>query len=367
MKRILLLTLCVLMLFAAGCAKPIEEPSVTPESTPSAAPSVMPTVEATPKPTPTPDTRPRSLTTGLVSEKEYAPMLVMIENHKAARPQTGLQQADIIYEAPVEGGITRFACLFNDTYPVVAGPVRSARLYYIHIQREWDAPYIHYGGPSASTGAPAVYGSQFDDIKLRVDGLKGKYNAYFWRNPPGGNEHTVFTNLQKIADELYDYTPDERTQFLFSEEVAYDGATVTKVGVPFHTGKASNTEFVYDAANDVFTRYQDGKLFETRTVTEDADGNQTTETAALTVKNLVVQYANFYTFKGDSKGRRMVDVVGEGKCTYFIGGKQVEGKWSRPTMDDSTQYMLEDGTPVVLQPGNTWICLQPDSNTVTVE
>lgn len=364
MKKIVsILFVLILCLGIVSCGAPESSPSPAP--TTEETPSLEPEATATPEPTPAPNL---SLTTGLPTEEEYKPIAVMIENAAGARPQTGMQQADIVYEAMAEGSITRFLCIFNDNVPVVAGPVRSTRLYYINIQREWDAPLIHYGGPSDADRPSYVYGSDSNDIKVRVDGLKGKYNDYFWRDAARDyGVHSVYTDVTKVKDELYDYTPDAREPFTFDETVSYPGNTISTVGIPFLSGKESYVQFKYDSETDLLTRYQDGEVFEMRTVTEDADGKQSTTTAPMTVKNLIVQYAKTYTLSGDVKGRRMVDLVGSGKCTYFIGGKQVEGTWERESKEDSTHYYLEDGSPVVLKPGNTWIALQPDSDTITVK
>ncbi|MBQ9941818.1 MAG: DUF3048 domain-containing protein [Christensenellaceae bacterium] len=351
--------LCAMLLIVAcGSKEPAEEGTPAPAPT-AAAPT------ATPAPTPEPE--PTSATTGLPSTKEYKPITIMIENSPAARPQTGLQQADIVYEAMAEGGITRMICVFNDQYPVVAGPVRSTRIYYLNIQQEWDSPMVHYGGPSNESKPSYVYGSNTKYIKVRVDGLKGKYNDYFWRDDARSAPNNVYTDVQKIKDELYDYTPNARDGFSFSADASYTGNTVTEVGVPFLSGKATHTRFLYDAETGLFTRYLGDKAFDVRTVTLDENGKKKTETAPMTVKNLIIQYANTYTIKGDNKGRRMVDVVGKGNCEYYINGVQVKGTWERESLTSSTHYYDDKGNPIVLQPGNTWICLQPTDDTTTVK
>ena len=368
-KGICFLIAILLLSVAAGCGAPEESASPAASDTPSPT-----ATEQSPVPTeiviqPTPEAGDvqesgLSATTGLPTEKAYKPFCVMVENSPAARPQTGLQEADIIYEAMAEGGITRFICIFNDKLPVKVGPIRSTRLYYINIQREWDGPLVHYGGPG-DAGAATVYGSDFNDIKLRLDGLKGGYGKYFWRDSERSAPNNVYTNLCKFMD-LYDYTPNARTQFVFNASKAYEAKTVSRVGIPFLSGKPTHTEFVYDAATDKFTRYLSGKTFDVRTVFEDASGKQTTEVAPLTVQNLIVQYANTHNFPNDPKGRRMVDVVGSGKCEFFIGGKHISGNWSRESLTSSTIYTAEDGTPIELKPGNTWIALQPTSGEITV-
>jgi len=360
MRKTAILILAVLLLSALyGCGAPAESPN------PSEIPSItiLPTQESTPEPTPDSS---RSLTTGLPSDKEYKPITVMIENSPQSRPQTGLQEADIIYEAMAEGGITRMICVFNDNKPVVAGPVRSTRLYFINIQKEWDSPLVHFGGPSDSDKPSYVYGSSTSYIKVRVDGIKGKYNDYFWRDKSRSAPNNAYTNVAKIQDKLYDYTPAEREPFKFDEAVSHTGQTVDTVGIPFLSGKPTHTEFKYDSSTGLFTRYVSGKEFEVRTVAQDENGKQTTSTAPMTVQNLIVQYAKTYTIKGDRKGRRMVDMVGSGDCEYYIGGVQLTGTWERKSLDDSTKYYLADGSEVVLKPGNTWIAVQPTSDKTTV-
>ena len=131
------------------------------------------------------------------------------------------------------------------------------------------------------------------------------------------------------------------------------------VGIPFNTSSADFVQFKYDASTGLFTRYMKDTPFKVRSVTLDASGEQESTTAPLTVKNLIVQYAKTYTIKGDNNGRQMVEVTGKGDCEFYIGGVQLKGTWERSSLDDSTHYYLEDGSPVVLQPGNTWIALQP--------
>lgn len=373
MKRFFVLLVAALLLAGtlAGCA-PKEEVQFAPVEEPIEVEKPVETPEPTPEPTPAPTPEPvaLSLTTGLPLEegKEYRPITVMIENSKSSRPQTGMQEADIVYEASAEGGITRHMCVFNDHYPIVAGPIRSTRAYYLNIQREWDSPMVHYGGPSNSDKPVSyVYSSKYDYIKVRVDGLKGKYGKYFWRSKERKAPNNVYTDLQRIHDELYDYEPAQRQHFQFDANVDYaEGKLFTKVGIPFLSNNMEHTTFTYDSQTGKLMRALNGDPFMIRTVTKDAEGKESTETAQLYTDNLIVQYAKDYQIPNDNKGRRMVDVVGSGKCEFFIGGKHVTGKWERTDLDSSTVYMLEDGTPITLRPGKTWIALQSDKKTIEV-
>lgn len=361
MKKALAFVLALLSLpLLFSCGKE-QQPEASQEVLPS------PTVAASEEPSSEPTVY-YSPTTGMAYDAppEYKPMSVMIENQSQARPQTGLQQADIIYEAMAEGDITRFMCIFNDQKPSVAGPIRSARLYYINMQKEWDSPLIHYGGPDDPNSPSYIYGSSTKYIKLRVDGIKGTYNDYFWRDKSRSAPHNVYTDLGKIDEELYDYTPNNRIQFSFSDAPSYTGKTVDTVSLPYVTSVENFVTFEYDSAKDKFFRYEKGKAFEVRTVSEDEDGKQTTTTAPLSVQNLIVQYAETYVRNNDGGGRRMVEMVGEGKCEFFIGGKHISGSWERKSLDDSTQYYDESGLPIILKPGNTWIAVHPDNKQIGI-
>ena len=175
-----------------------------PDASQSSEPQSSMIESSLPLPTePEPEPEPivyRSLTSGrtYAEQPDFYPIMVMIENSRDARPQTGLMQADVIYEAPVESTITRFACLFNDTLPVVAGPVRSVRMYYLGIQQEWDCIFMHYGGPDLSGSEATVYGSKYDYVRVRLNGIWGKYDDYFWRSSDRKAPHNVYTSRNSI-------------------------------------------------------------------------------------------------------------------------------------------------------------------------
>lgn len=370
MKRIALLVLAVIMLvFTFGCQK--EEAKEPEHTSPKPTDVAKPTAEPTDEPIP----EHVSDTTGLEvdSDYKYNPIAVMIENSDGARPQTGLNQADIVYEALAESNITRFICLYNDEYPESVGPVRSTRLYYINIAREWDAALTHIGGPSeASQTASYVYGTNSKDIKVRVDGMKGNVSKYFWRSSDRKAPHNAYTNVQKIKDELVDYTPKERTAWKFelskkaSENLYADYEQFEKVSLPF-ISKDNFVSYKYDAATNKLYRYMSGKEFLTTTVTKKDDGSKKYESEQVCVQNLIVQYANTSEISGDSKGRRVIDLVGEGKAEFFINGRHIIGEWKRASQKESTIYYDDKGEQIVLMPGNTWVEVHPLAKKAIVE
>jgi hypothetical protein len=267
----------------------------------------------------------------------------MIGNSGEARPQTGLQAADVVYEAPVEGSITRLFCIFNDTLPEVVGPVRSARVYYMRIQQEWDCAYAHFGGADvgeADVNAAAVS----THIKTRINFITGKYNNYYWRSKDRGAPHNAYTNIKKLQT-LMQQEAQGRT-FLFDENATYDGDSFSEITIPFNGSKAV---YKYDKTKNVLVRYAGTKEFK-----DAATGN------AVTVQNVIVQYAHFYHNNLPS-GLWLCDLLGSGKAEYFIDGKHVTGTWERKSYDLPTVFRDANGKEIVLRPGNTWIAVHPDS------
>ncbi len=352
-RKMLFIIIATLMLFLCACSEkeisetptiePTEASTVTPTIVPTEAPTVAPTVEPTVVPVA------RSYTTGLPIDSIpiYKPVGVMIENSKAARPQTGLQVADIVYEAPVEG-CTRFFCIYNDTLPSVAGPVRSARLYYIKIQQEWDCAYVHFGGPES--GKSNVYRASSDHIKTRINLIKGAFNDYYWRTDDRKAPHNAYTDVEK-CQELVKEESKVRS-FLYADVSEYTGETISSVTLPFYSGEVT---YKYDDKNDMLLRYMGDKEF------TDAETGE-----AIKVKNLIVQYVKFY-HGGEAKGRWLCDQLGSGKAEFFIAGKHIIGTWERESYEVPTIYKDAEGKEIVLTPGNTWIALHPKKVDIVVE
>lgn len=347
MKRFLLILSVVLtaLLVLAACSP--AQPEVVPEPTATPAPTEAPTPQPTEAPTETPETTtgPVSYTTGLPFDGAYKPVLAVIENSAAARPQTGLQSADVVYEVPVESSITRFVCVFSDTIPDGIMPVRSGRVPFLYIQHEWDAVFMHYGGSGSGGGAgeASFYDHElYKDIKFDVDGLKGKWSDYYHRVAGKSAPHNVYGDV-KGAQALYDYDP-EPLPWLFGD-AAYAGDTVTDIALPMSSGQSNYVTYAYDAANEVYLRSMGGKAF----------ASAETE-AQVSVKNIIVQYSTYKTVSGV----KLWKLTGGGDADFYIGGKLVKGRWDRPSVEDPTMFYDAQGQQIVLKPGNTWIHIHPE-------
>ena len=185
------------------------------------------------------------------------PIAVMINNIGVARKvQSGVQDAYIVYELVVEGGITRMMGIYKDSDASRIGSVRSSRHYYLDYAMENDAIYVHYGwSPQA----------QADISSFRINNINGDPSA-FWRETNLGvsSEHTAFTSMEKIRATIdkkgYRKTSDQRTLLNYSvDEIdmsTMEGAVVAnKVKIPY---SSYYVDYTYDAENKVYVRSPKG-------------------------------------------------------------------------------------------------------------
>ncbi|MBQ4289416.1 MAG: DUF3048 domain-containing protein [Clostridia bacterium] len=365
----LILSLMMVLCIFASCGKKEEAPqSSAPVSSKVEEPSSsvedsskVPESSEQPEVVPSENT---SLTTGITYDtpQTFYPVQVQIENSSAARPQTGLNEADIIYEAPVEGTITRFTVIFNDNHPVVAGPVRSLRMNFLGIQREWDSILVHYGGPDVKGEEYSIYGKDYDSIQYTCNGVwGGKHTKFFWRSSDRKAPHNAYTNVQFIKETYPDFKSKKTEFWKHSETPTGSDKTATSILVPF-LKSTPGIEFRYNKDTDSYDRYEDGKRFETYRNSD----KEKRSLEYVSVKNLIIQYVPMRT-ANDSDGHRIIYMTGKGKCDVFIGGKWITGTWERKEDTALTHFYDENGKDITLAIGNTWVCVQPDSNKITVK
>lgn len=357
-KRALALFLAIWMTCAlAGCGK---EPPAKPK--PPAAPPSVEEPEPEPEPYVPAGTNPL---TGEPMEPEYEnnrPVAVMLNNLKAAQPQLGVSQADIIYEVPAEGGITRMLGVYQSLEGVGnLGSVRSARSYYLELALGLDALYVHAGGsPGAYRDIP-VWGVD------NLDGVRGGEDAeIFWRDQERrktkGYEHSLLTSGEKIQEylDLGRLRTEHREGYIYPQAFVPDGtpaggSPAEHVKVRFSAYKTGT--FDYDAESGKYLVGQYGGAY-----TDGSTGEQ------VAITNLLVLETGISVISGDTEGRLNVRLTGEGAGTFFCGGKSVPIQWSKADRNSPFVYTLEDGKLLALGQGNSYVCIiSPKTSKVTFE
>jgi len=371
-----------------GACSPATAPAAeTPAATEVPVVTFVPvTPTPTPSPSPTPEPKNRSLTSGreVPEGTPLRPFIMSIDNSNGAKPQTSLMEADIVYEFLAEAAITRFQALYNDTYPFYAGPLRSTRYYIIDMVQEWDCMYLHEGYVVLSKPyrrlpqdlitlyLPKGDFKGFSKTFYRSQGAYDDFeaeNGYKFRadDSSRGSVHSLYYRVAALVNRYYgEHEARAAQRFDFLEGITYENGTpFTKVTLPFDNNKDPNwIQFTYDAEKNRLFRYESGEASMVRTLTDHGDSYITEQ---MNVQNLIVQYTEYGSVEDDDKHRRSCEMIGSGKCDYFINGQHVTGTWSRPAAEDYTSYLLDDGSLVTLEPGNTWIAVHPSAFPVTFE
>ena len=284
------------------------------------------------------------------------PYAVMINNINVARPlQSGLQDAYIIYEIIVEGGITRYMALFLDQDTERIGSIRSARHYFLDYALENDAIYVHHGqSPQA----------QSDFSRLDVDRIVVDNSKTGWRDNTlnVATEHRLFTSIEKLNSGLGNVRTERDNDLLLNYSIdeldlsSYVGAIPANNVTIKYSGYITNT-YEYDSESGVYKRFVNGEEH-TDYVTKEQ----------YTFKNIITYQVDNYTLNdGENKGRQDIENIGEGTGYYISGGYAVPITWEKSSRTSQTKYYLENGEELVVNDGNTFIQIQPEGQTLTIE
>lgn len=362
-KRLIALITGFLVIFMAGCAKNESESVSTNAPTDTPVITAL-TIPPLPAPEPTEDLTGKviSLLNGNYIDESIArkrPVAVVINNFIKALPQSGLSQADIIYEVLAEGDITRIIAIFQDFNSEKIGPVRSARHYFLDFAKDNDAIFVHHGtSPQADLDIPSL---KVNNINGMLDGTA------FWRDPvrvsqKGMYEHSSYTNAEEILQqaEKKGYRLEMADEYngmlkFYGEFKIFENDSIANtVKVPF--SKNLDATFTYDTNDKVYKRFQFGREH----IDEETGGQ-------LSVSNILVQFADMYVIKNDDQGRREVKLISNGKGYLITGGKYVPVTWSKKSYSSPTEWFDEQGGKLAVNKGKTWICVSDSSKGITME
>jgi hypothetical protein len=326
-------------------------PSTTttkPKSVPKIA--APPTVVTTRPEVPAAPTTAASPLTGLPMDirRSKRPVLVVkIDNAPLARPQIGLNQADVVFEEGVEGGITRFAALFHSDESKPVGPVRSARTTDIKLLSALRHPLFAYSGANA-TFQRAVHEAPLVDVG--VDAHPDRYHRDSSRQSP----YNLFSDTTGLFDLAPDNAVPPSAMFSFRPPGAAasgpGAAAVNRARVWWQASKMTEAIWEWDATAKGWRRTQNGEVH------VDGVGRQ------VTPANVVVQFVGYHdTGQVDSTGTAVpeADVVGSGDAWVLTGGMLIPCRWSKASDTDITRYTDSSGAEVQLARGKTWVELVP--------
>ena len=291
-------------------------------------------------------------------ESKTRPFAIMIDNEKGAwKQQTGLQQAYLVYEIIVEGGITRLLAIYKDQDVSKIGPVRSARHYYLDYALENDAVFTHFGySPQALNDIKAlkvnnISGTQADDSAFwRDKKISGWQNVYTTTDMLSSRAASKKTRTTSTTKPLLNYSVDEVE---LSKKADSKAADLVRI----HYSKSHYVGYQYDDSSKTYKRYMVGNAH-VDTVT----GKQ------YTVKNLIVYSVRNYPLNdGSGKGRQGLDNLGSGTGYYITEGYSIPIKWEKSSRAGKTIYKDLEGNEIKVNDGNTFIHLQPKDQTLTIE
>ena len=344
-------------------ARGTESPGASPSDgsalpSPSPRPTESPRPSPSPTPEPTPVLVPAPLTGLLVTPEAaaYHPIAVMIDDHSAARPQSGLSEASVVWHAPAEGGIPRYMAIFQETPPTLVGPIRSSREYFIAWAAEWRALYVHVGGSPQALATLASKGR--GELVYNADEFRWG-GRYIWRIKERNAPHNTYSdgpNLRELATVVGAVDGKIEPAWAFGPDAPLDlrpeGSTIR---FAYSTG---SVEYAYDLPSNTYRR----------SVPKDSPQVDAATAVEIAPKNVIVMLMSFGTLDDGhpEKKRLEADVIGSGTAWIATNGKTIEGTWSKAALTDPTRFFDADGQPVSLTIGQTFINVLPRGTRVTV-
>ncbi|MEA3463704.1 MAG: DUF3048 domain-containing protein [Patescibacteria group bacterium] len=272
-------------------------------------------------------------------QANLCPVAVIIENHIDARPPAGLAQANLVFEAEAEGGITRFLAVFSlnaqEQNLKEIGPVRSARPYFIDWACELSALFIHCGG-SPEALVKIIRENSFN--------LNEFYQGdYFWRDKKKQAPHNIYISTDRINQYLSSQSANQG-KFLswqFKQDIALEERPLSsKIEIGFKNADFA-VQWKYDRNNNDYLRYLAGEIH------HDVSGRE------IRAKNVIIEYVKARII--DDELRLKMDYIGEGKAVVCFDGKCQKGIWQKKLSSSRTRFYNNDKEEFKFNAGTIWI------------
>ncbi|MEI7759006.1 MAG: DUF3048 domain-containing protein, partial [bacterium] len=267
---------------------------------------------------------------------------IMIENSIDARPQSGLDQAGVVFEAIAEGGVTRFMGVFQDTQPSYIGPVRSARPYYIQWALGFNAAYAHVGGsPDALADLNAWNVRNIDQFAN---------SAAFQRISSRYAPHNVYTSIAQLntVENTKGWTSSNFKGFIRKADTPAKTPTASNLSFTL-SGPIYNPSFTYNPSTNNYTRSENGAVHNVI--------SQSGVLTPITPKVVVALITPLGQGALDSSGAYYSDynVLGAGQAMIFQDGTEITANWNKQNSTDQITFTDNSGNPIKLNAGQTWL------------
>lgn len=291
----------------------------------------------------------------------HRPLAVVIDNLAAARPQSGLGDACLVYEVLVEGGITRLVAFYLHEDPAAVGPVRSLRPYMLDLAMPLGAVTTHVGG------SPHSYDDLASLAPAAMDVDSMGYGAAFWRMQSRRAPHNTYTgvSLMRAASQDLGYEGTElaaltASAFRFDEDLTADtlpaGQSASRFTLSYATVGGYSVTYDYDTESAQWVRYLAGSAH-----IDAATGRQLRSTT------VIVQYVASQVITGDKEGRLQLAMVGSGDTQVFTLGQVVQARWTKGGRTAVTIFTDQDGQPLKLPPGSVWVLIAPPGSRLDIQ
>lgn len=260
---------------------------------------------------------------------------IMIENSPDSRPQSGVKEAGVVFEAIAEGGITRFLTLHQEDRPGLIGPVRSLRPYYVDWLASFDAAVAHVGG--SANALKEIRNGQYKDIDQF-------FNAgAYWRATDRYAPHNVYTNFDKLdnLNQAKGFVSSSFTPWPRKFEATKRAPNATKIDIDV-SSPTFDVHYDYDSATNTYVR------------SHGTGAHSDRESGPITPKTVIVMKVPAH--RGFEDGyREQMTTIGTDKVYIFQDGTVTEGFWHKPDRKGQIRFYDLMGRPIRLNAGQTWI------------
>ncbi|MBC8059489.1 MAG: DUF3048 domain-containing protein [Clostridiaceae bacterium] len=273
-------------------------------------------------------------------------VLAIVENSIDARPQSGLNSADIVYETMAEGGIPRLIALFQKNNALKIGPIRSARPYFLTILKEYNLPLAHCGGSAEAT--EIIKAEKLMSMDEMVN------SSAYVRDNERKAPHNLYTSSEKLRELIKAKTfVKEPTVKLKFDKTYWDSVTLSPAtDVLLKMNGSYNTSYAYK--DGLYLKTMDGK----------PSANKEDQ-IPLAIKNVVVQITTMKL--QPDKLHINIDLIGQGDGYVISNGKFVKMHWNKKDANSQTLLTDEKGIDLPLNPGKTWWNIVDTDTTVTIK